>query len=143
MTYDVARAVLATQLAAVAISTPRTLVTKQVYTKPPAGEITTPAFILYGASGNVAWTFGGQEYDQPSHTEKFRSLVEDADSEDAFEVVQAFNTAVLAALKSQGGLGGTVTVAALSWGEPVAFPYQKRLILGQEFELEFVVKDWA
>ena len=134
MSYETCRADLVVALETLV---PATL--QRVYADPPANVEDVPCAILYGSSGYETWAFGGMVAPDQVHTEQVRLVVHDESTAVAPSLVRALRVAVLAALRTHGGLGGDGVIERVGWSQPGTFPLGGRSFVGQDLQLTFAV----
>lgn len=139
MAYQDARDRIKTVLEGLSVTTPLAQSIARVYAEPPGTVQDLPCFVMYGsAAGTVEYSAGGASIEE-SETEHLRLLIRDADLERAAEFTREYRKALIAAFKSEAGLGAHGLIVRLRWEELSGFRYGNKDHAGQDFFIEFLV----
>jgi hypothetical protein len=141
VSYEDARARLATVLATVAITSPIVQSIQRVYTEPPQTIQDAPCIILFGSDMDEDWTAGGAAVEQ-QQVELVQLFLKDEDAARAFELAMAYRAAILTTLKAESGLAGHAVISGLHFDRPAGLEYPRGsgvVYAGLQFTVTFSV----
>lgn len=131
MAWADAKARIAVDLAAVAITSPITQTIKKVYTDPPGTIGDTPCFIIYPPALTVSRTSSSLR--TKVYTVRLRLLVSDADLSRASALVDAYREAVVDAFDAEVALNFTATIIeGPNIEEAASFTYGAKAYTGMD-----------
>lgn len=139
MAWADAKARIAVDLAAVAITSPVAQTIKRVYADPPESIQDLPCFIIYPPALTVS---RGSALRTKVYTVRLRLLVSDEDLSRASALVDAYREAIVDAFDVETALNLTAeTIDGPSFEEAASFTYGQRQFTGMDCMLTVILVD--